>query len=176
MGAARVETSPYPNRSASIRARVRWKPLETTSTSVSPTSDPLIRQQFFAVKEILFRIVGLVLQENPVLRHAALHQIVGHAPGLGDRLVAPLAPGGDDGDVRVLLPVVQGGVQPVLEQNGGVPLRHYTAAQNDHHLGVVLDVVVGAVHHRAEQSGKHQNSGQRQGGQGLPQVMRRLPR
>ena len=32
-GAARVDTCPYPNRSASIRARVRWNPLETIRIS-----------------------------------------------------------------------------------------------------------------------------------------------
>ena len=78
---------------------LRWKPLETTSTSVSPHVDPLTRQQLFAVKEILLSCCGTGPpgESGPPARRPPSDSR--HAPGLRGRLVAPLAPGGDDGNV-----------------------------------------------------------------------------
>ena len=61
-------------------------------------------------------------------------EVIVHGPGLGDVLVVPLAAGDHHQRVRVVVQISQGGVQPVLEENGGAPGLHLTA-ENHHHAG-----------------------------------------
>ena len=114
----------------------------------------LCLQQLPGIAQVLVGVVGPLLQKQPVLLHPPLHQVVRHAPGLGDGLVVPLAPGDHHRQVRVALQVVQRPVQPVPQKDRGRPVGHHLAAQHHHRPGVPLDMVVGAVEHRAEQPGK----------------------
>ena len=98
-----------------------------------------LRQLIPGIQQILYRVVGLVLLHDALRRDSMLHQIVIHGLGLAGRLIRPLAAGDHHWQVRVLLQVLQGRIQPVLKQNGRPPGLDL-AAQNHHGLGLSHDL------------------------------------
>ena len=123
----------------------------------------MLFQQFPGIDQVFLGIAGLVLQQNLVGVYTVFLQIVRHAGGLGGGLIAPLSSGHYHSYIRVVVQIVQSGVQPILEQNRRLAPGHHPAAQNDHHLGVSPDHVVGPHHHQPKHDGKEKGPYQHQG-------------
>ena len=96
-----------------------------------PGVNAALRQERQGIPDILPGIVRLLLQYDPLRRDAPGREPFVHTPGLGDILPPPLGAGDHDGDLRLVLNVVQGRVQTGAQAQGGRPAIDTGPQDND---------------------------------------------